>query len=85
MHLNIENDEARRLATELAEITGESLTEAVIEALRERLERERSIKERKQRIDAITYEFLDALMASGQPMTQKQMDEWMYDEYGLPR
>ena len=40
MALNIKNEEADRLARELAEITGESLTDAVIEALRQRLERE---------------------------------------------
>ena len=28
MHLNIKNDEAHKLATELAELTGESLTSA---------------------------------------------------------
>jgi hypothetical protein len=41
MHLNIRNDEAHKLATELAEMTGESLTSAVTLALRERLARER--------------------------------------------
>lgn len=40
MALNIKNDEADRLARELAELTGETLTDAVIESLRERLERE---------------------------------------------
>jgi antitoxin VapB len=40
MALNIKNDEADRLARELADLTGESLTEVVIEALRERLQRE---------------------------------------------
>lgn len=40
MALNIKNEEADRLARELAELTGETLTDAVIEALRERLKRE---------------------------------------------
>ena len=39
MSLNIKNPEAHKLARELAECTGESLTEAVTLALRERLER----------------------------------------------
>lgn len=39
MHLNIE-DEAHRLATELAQLTGEHLAAAVTLALRERLARE---------------------------------------------
>ena len=41
MHLNVKNDEAHKLATELARLTGESLTSAVTVALRERLARER--------------------------------------------
>jgi antitoxin VapB len=36
MSLNIKNPEAYRLAQELAELTGESMTTAVTEALRER-------------------------------------------------
>lgn len=40
MALNIKNEEADRLARELSELTGESLTEVVIRSLRERLARE---------------------------------------------
>lgn len=39
MALNIEHPDADRLARELAAATGESLTEAVVQALRERLAR----------------------------------------------
>ena len=42
--LNIKNPEARRLATELCEMTGETVTEAVTAALRERLERKKSLR-----------------------------------------
>jgi antitoxin VapB len=49
MQLNIKNDEAHKLASELAELTGESLTSAVTLALRERLARER----RRRRPDRI--------------------------------
>lgn len=41
MALSVKNEEADRLARELAEVTGETLTEAVLVALRQRLERER--------------------------------------------
>ena len=41
-HLNLKSGEAHRLASELAELTGESLTLAVTVALRERLARERA-------------------------------------------
>jgi len=39
--LNIKNEETHRLAQELARLTGESMTAAVTEAVRERLERVR--------------------------------------------
>jgi antitoxin VapB len=39
MALSIENEETRRLAAEIAELTGESVEEAVLRALRERRER----------------------------------------------
>ncbi len=42
MALSIKSPEADRLARELAVTTGETLTDAVVVALRERLERERA-------------------------------------------
>jgi len=42
MALSIKTDEADRLARRLSKLTGETLTEAVTKALRERLERERA-------------------------------------------
>lgn len=41
MAINIKNDRADRLARELSELTGESITETVINALAERLERQK--------------------------------------------
>lgn len=41
MPLSLEHPEAERLARELADATGETLTDAVLNALRERLRRER--------------------------------------------
>lgn len=52
MALNIKNEEAERLAAEVAELAGESKTGAVKEALRERrdrLESERVGKEKRRR------------------------------------
>jgi antitoxin VapB len=43
--LNIKDAEATRLARELAELTGESQTEAVRTALRQRLDREKDERE----------------------------------------
>ena len=41
MSLNIKNEETHRMARELARLTGESMTAAVNEAIRERLDRVR--------------------------------------------
>jgi antitoxin VapB len=82
MHLNIKNDEAHKLASELAQLTGESLTSAVTLALRERLARERR-RSRTGRVAAslmkIGGEFA-ALADTGQ-----SPDEILgYDDHGLP-
>jgi antitoxin VapB len=52
MALNIKDEEAHRLARELARATGESMTVAVCQAIRERLDRirENSRKDRVERI-----------------------------------
>jgi antitoxin VapB len=45
MALSIKTDQADRLARDLARLTGETMTEAVTVALRERLSRERARRE----------------------------------------
>lgn len=82
MHLSIKNGEAHRLASELAELTGESLTAAVTTALREQLARER----RRRQTDKIAEQLLkigDRYAAL--PDTGRTPDEVLgYDEHGLP-
>ena len=58
MALSIKNDTAERLARQVAHETGESLTEAVIHSLEERLER---LKGRRSAPDLV-----ETLMAIGQ-------------------
>ncbi|MCP5110536.1 MAG: type II toxin-antitoxin system VapB family antitoxin [bacterium] len=56
MALNIKNPEADKLARTLAERTGETITEAVVKALQERLQREdgrRSVPNLKEELLAI--------------------------------
>ncbi len=62
MALSIKTDEADRLARELALLTGETLTDAVTNALRERLAREREA----QRAD-----YVDRLMAFAESVAPK--------------
>ena len=52
--LNIKSEDGYRLATELSALTGESLTTAVTEALRERLEREQRARDRAAKLTRLT-------------------------------
>ena len=83
MSLNIKNPEAHRLAGELARLTGESLTQAVTEAIRERLERER----RRRHADALSAELLEIgrRCAAHVRRDTRPHGEFLYDQRGLPR
>ena len=80
MHLNIKNNEAHRLATELACLTGESLTSAVILALQERLARER------RRPDQVAARLMKiGSQYSALTDTGRSSDEILgYNDQGLP-
>ena len=82
--LNIKSAEARRLASELAELTGASLTDAVTEALRESLAQERRSRASPDGV-------ADKLLALAREISKypikdhRTADEILgYDENGLP-
>jgi antitoxin VapB len=82
MGLNIKNEEVQSLAKELARATGDSMTEAIRKALKEKLERIRQDEDfaaKKARVREI-------LKRSGPTppgLTSDHSD--LYDEWGLPR
>ena len=80
MSLNIKNEETHRMAQELANLTGESMTEAVSEAVRERLERVKK-KGMAERIMKIAKE--SSALLKGRPLPDH--GELLYDEKGLPK
>ncbi len=83
MSLNIKNPEACRLIEELAEATGETLTSAVANAVRERLERIRRRDEGlAERLLAIGR---DCAKRFGPEYRALDHDALLYDEDGLPR
>ena len=82
MSLNITDEETCRLANELAQLTGETVTDAVTVALRERLERRGEIHERLQRMRAISKRTAEMLREAGPPIDH---GEFLYDEWGLPK
>ena len=84
MALSIKHPEADRLARELSNYTGEGITEVVLKALRERLQRE------KGRVR--TPNLREELLAIGNrcaalpDLDTRGPDEILgYDEHGLPR
>jgi len=84
MALNIRNPETERLATELARRTGESKTEAVTKALRDRLSRVR--RERSSRPLAAELAEIANHCAGLPVMDARSSDEIIdYDDEGLPR
>lgn len=84
MALNIKNPETERLAHLLADATGESLTEAVTAALRERLAAVRRAADREQMIASVAR--LQEMVQALPVLDARSPDEILgYDEYGLPR
>jgi antitoxin VapB len=82
--LNIRNEETEQLAAALAQLTGETKTEAVTQALRERLQRVRRARTKRRLADDLDE---IALHCSTLPVRDTRgADEIMgYDEHGLPR
>ena len=87
MSLNIKNERVHELVRQLAEQTGQSMTSAIEDAVRRRLDevtgaREAEIARRRAAIDAAV-ESARLIPRTGKS-TEEIMDE-MYDEMGLPR
>jgi antitoxin VapB len=84
MPLNIRSEETEELASALAKLTGETKTEAVTQALRERIQRVRRARAKRRLADELDE---IALHCSTLPvLDRRSADEIMdYDENGLPR
>ncbi len=85
MALSIKDPETDDLARKLAERTGESLTEAVKQALRERLVRE----ERESADSGLSNRLLEigrrCAAQMPEPFHSSDHGDLLYDELGLPR
>jgi antitoxin VapB len=84
MTLKIKHPEVDKLAKELAHTTGETVSEAIMTALRERLEREQA---RQKQTDQL----VEKLLRIGQecaalPVLDSRIPEDIidYDQYGVP-
>ena len=85
MTLNIKNDEADRLARELAALTGETVTAAVTEALRERIENVRQRRSRKGLSERLLAIGADSAPRFKEPYRSAEHGDLLYDEKGLPK
>ncbi len=77
--LRIESEEVVRLAEELAALRHMSVPDAVADALRKQVDRERDVRERVDRMLALGRE-IRAHMT--EPVSSDH--SWLYDENGLP-
>ena len=82
MSLNIKDPEAHRLARAIAQETGETMTHAVTEALRERYERLQ-----RRRSNASVEEMLAIAERAAVHVKRPSLDhgDLLYDEHGLPK
>ena len=84
MAMNIKNKEAHRLTEELSKLTGESLTTAVTESVRERLNRMR--RERGGNLaDRLIAIGKDCAAHLKKPFRTIDHGKMLYDEQGLPK
>lgn len=84
MSLNIKNVETYRLIRELAELTGESMTGAVTEAVRERLERLRRMEDGRGMAERIHAIAADMRARLPDDFFDVEHGDLLYDEDGLP-
>ena len=83
MAINIRNPEAERLAEELAKLTGETKTEAVTVALRDRLARVKRVRSQRRLADELDK---IALHCASLPVLDSRNPNQIlgYNEFGVP-
>jgi antitoxin VapB len=84
MARNIKNVEVEKLARKLSELTGESLTVAVTEAIRERLERLQSA-DNAALADRLVRIGKDCALHLDEAALSADHGELLFDNRGLPR
>jgi antitoxin VapB len=84
MPLSIRNSEVERLARALSRLTGEGLSQTILQALRERYQRIRAARQQEQLIEDLTE--LARRSAARPELDRRSPDEIIgHDEHGLPK
>ena len=81
--LNIKSDDAYRLASQLAELTGESLTTAVTRALRDALDHERKTRGVEEKVARMLEAGREIRAHLRAPITSDH--SCLYDQDGFPK
>ena len=81
--MNFKSPEARELAAELSRMPGDSVTQVVTTALREKLESERKKRSREGLAERLMQIGREA--AALPVLDPRDPDEMLYDEFGLPK
>ena len=84
MSLNIKNEETHRLVRRLAELTGQSQTSAVEDAVRRRLEELERAESRSARREAMMRIARESAALIDQELSNDP-NEVLYDEVGMPQ
>ena len=81
--ISIKNDQTEVLARKLAELTGETITEAVRAAVAERYDRLCRARSGRSRLDELT---VIALRCAKRPVISQLSDDEIlgYDDFGVP-
>jgi antitoxin VapB len=82
MTLNVKDPEAHRLAQAIAKDTGETLTHAVTEALRERYERLQRGRNKASVEELLAIAKRASIQVKGPYLDHAEL---LYDEHGLPK
>ena len=82
MSLNVKDPEAHRLAQAIARETGETLTRAVTEALRERYDR---LQRRRGKASVEELRAIAKRAAAHVKRPHRDHAQLLYDEHGLPK
>jgi hypothetical protein len=91
MSLNIKNEETTRMVRELAALKGVSLVVAVSEAVKEKLEKERSERDQSAKLKKSRFDLLSEFSEQCAPLfkdgrTGNELINDLYDdETGLPK
>jgi len=84
MSLNIKNERTHALVRELATLTGMSQTEAVEDSVRRRLDELKNDADHERRVERILA--LGAEISRHvDARSREDVNDWLYDENGLPK